>query len=393
MDKFQVGVVVIGRNEGDRLRECLNSARQHDAHIVYVDSGSSDESTNLALSLGCDVVELDVSRPFTAGRGRNAGTAFLLTKYPHIEFVQFIDGDCILDPQWLKNGLAKLNSDEKIAVVCGRRRERYPHTSIYNLLADMEWNTPIGEATQCGGDALIRASAFKDVEGYDNNFAAGEEPEMCYRMRQPGWKIWRLDAEMVLHDADMTKFSQWWLRSKRSGSAYAQSAWVHWRDPERFCLRDSFSIWLWALFVPIIAIALAAPTFGLSLGLFLAYPVLTSRIYRYRRNHGDSRRHSALYAIFCIMGKWPQLLGQMRFLRTRQSSLIEYKGPEVDAAAQAELQAAFMNVDATQQNDFSVNDAEVEELFSAEMPYARNGSLKTEALSLKQYVVSEHVPV
>ena len=182
----------------------------------------------------------------------------------------------------------------------------------------------------------------------------------------------------------------------RSGSAYAQSAWVHWRDPERFCLRSSISIWLWAIVVPLLAVGLAPFSFGLSLGLFMLYPYLTYRVYRYRRNHGDSRRHSMLYAIFCIAGKWPQVIGQMRFLRTRQSSLIEYKGPETNAQTEAKLREMTAATKSNQQissDDDVPNSEELVELFSAEMPYARNGSLTTEARSLEQYIVSEHVPV
>ena len=41
----------------------------------------------------------------------------------------------------------------------------------------------------CGGDALMRASAFQQVSGFDASIIAGEEPELCVRLRQKGWKI------------------------------------------------------------------------------------------------------------------------------------------------------------------------------------------------------------
>ena len=56
-----IGVVVIGRNEGERLRRCLESLGPHLAATVYVDSGSADGSVALARSLGAETVELDES--------------------------------------------------------------------------------------------------------------------------------------------------------------------------------------------------------------------------------------------------------------------------------------------------------------------------------------------
>ncbi len=322
----QTGVVIIGRNEGERLRACIQSVLPQAARVVYVDSGSADQSVTLAQSLGCDVIELTADHPFTAARGRNAGYCHLLANY-NLQFIQFIDGDCTLDESWMMHALAKMAEDEKIAVVCGRRRERFPEATIYNLQCDMEWNTPIGRADACGGDALMRVAALREVNGFDESFAAGEEPEMCFRMRGYGWQVWRIDAEMTRHDAAMTRFSQWWTRNVRAGSAYAQSAYTH--GDAKYNVRQSFSIWLWAAIVPFIAIVGIPFTAGLSLSLLLLYVVLAWRIYRWRRGIGDPMRHSVIYAIFTVIGKWANLVGQLRFWRTRESKLIEYKNAEV----------------------------------------------------------------
>jgi glycosyltransferase involved in cell wall biosynthesis len=72
---IRTGLVAIGRNEGERLRRCLISAQGVYDHVVYVDSGSSDDSVALAESFGAVVVVLDTARPFTAARARNAGFA------------------------------------------------------------------------------------------------------------------------------------------------------------------------------------------------------------------------------------------------------------------------------------------------------------------------------
>ncbi len=266
----QIGLVAIGRNEGVRLGSCLRSALGKVALVVYVDSGSTDCSLELARSIGCDTVELDLSTPFTAARARNEGFARLLQLAPDIEFVQFVDGDCELVEGWLDRAQQELTAKPELAVVCGRRRERYPDATAYNRLCDMEWDTPIGEAKACGGDSMMRVSAFEQVGGFNPALIAGEEPELCVRLRQNGWKIERLDAEMTLHDAQMTGFDQWWKRSQRAGHAYAEGSWLHGNTPERHWVKDTLRIWFWGFVLPVLALSAAWFTHGWSLWLLPA---------------------------------------------------------------------------------------------------------------------------
>ncbi len=327
--KQQVGLVAIGRNEGERLRQCLLSVIGKVAHVVYVDSGSTDGSIELARSLLVDVVELDLSTPFTAARARNAGFAHLLQKNTQLEFVQFVDGDCEVVEGWIERALEQLEAQPNLAVVCGRRRERFPKQSIYNQLCDMEWDTPIGEAKACGGDSMMRVKAFQQVGGFNPALIAGEEPELCVRLRQKEWKILRIDAEMTLHDAQMTRFSQWWKRALRAGHAYAEGAWLHGRSSEGHWRRESWSIWFWGFYLPLLALGLIWPTHGFSLLLLVGYPVLAGRIFLKQRRQNICTEHAALYALSCVLGKFAQVGGTLGFLRTHllgtKSTLIEYK--------------------------------------------------------------------
>lgn len=325
----RIGLVAIGRNEGERLRACLESAIATVAVAVYVDSGSTDGSTALARSLGAEVVELDLSIPFTAARARNAGFDRLIQLAPDLEFVQFVDGDCELVTGWLDRAQEELDRKPDVAVVCGRRRERFPDATIYNKLCEIEWNTPVGEAKACGGDALMRTAAVRQVGGFNPTLIAGEEPELCVRLRQQGWKIWRIDAEMTLHDAQMQHFSQWWKRSQRAGHAYAEGAWLHGNTPERHWVKETKSMWLWGFIIPAIALIAAWPTHGWSFLLFLGYPLLTYRIYRYLKQQSYSVPDAALYASFCVLSKFSGIQGQIQFhlnrLLGRRTDLIEYK--------------------------------------------------------------------
>jgi GT2 family glycosyltransferase len=329
-----LAVVTIGRNEGDRLIRCLHSLLAQvpaGVPIVYVDSGSTDGSDVAAKALGVEVIQLDLSIPFTMARGRNAGFKHLVAQHPDIDYVQFVDGDCELIAGWMERAIATLDGDEKIAAVCGRRRERFPEASIYNRLADLEWNTPVGEAMACGGDALIRVRAIQQVGGYTESLIAGEEPEMCLRMRQLGWKIQRIEADMTLHDAAMTAFGQWWKRMIRSGWATAAGTDLHGASSERYMVKESRSCWLWAVGIPLVAIALFPWTSGLSLLLFGLYGLLAWKIYKYRCSRGDTAKDAGIYAIFCVVGKFAEAIGQVRYWwmrwRGQQATLIEYKAP------------------------------------------------------------------
>jgi GT2 family glycosyltransferase len=332
----KIGVVAIGRNEGERLRRCLESVAGRADAVVYVDSASTDGSADLARARGVETIALDLSIPFTAARARNEGFQRLREICPNVELVQFVDGDCAVVPDWLERGQREVEERPDAAVVCGRRRERFPDASVYNRLCDMEWDTPLGEVEACGGDALMRVGALVAAGGYRAALIAGEEPELCVRLRTAGWKVLRIDADMTWHDAAMVRFGQWWQRSVRAGHAFAEVSHLHRAGPLRLWVRETRSNWFWGLAVPLLALGLAWWTHGLSLLLFAAYPLLAFRIYRGRRRRGDARSAAAWYALFCVLGKFAQVLGQLRYhsgrLRGRPSVLIEYKGTSQAAA-------------------------------------------------------------
>lgn len=326
MSESQLGIVAIGRNEGERLASCIRSLPLDRAAAVYVDSGSSDTSVERARQLGAQVVELDSSRPFTAARGRNAGFTALSERLPDLQWVQFIDGDCDLQPGWLDRAEAYLREHPDVAVVCGRRRERHPDASPYNRLADLEWDTPIGDAEACGGDALMRATVVREVGGYNEKLIAGEDPEFCFRIRAAGHRIVRLDCEMTLHDAALERFSQWWRRQSRSGHAFAELASLH-ADKHR--VGRLFSILLWAGVLPGIGLLGLPFTNGASLGLLAALPIQGLRIMRASPQPAAIAR---LHATALMLGKFAELQGVLTFAVRRlrggkSGELIEYKGP------------------------------------------------------------------
>ena len=323
--RAEIGVVVIGRNEGARLVACLQSLGELAASTVYVDSGSTDGSADAGTRLGAQVVELDMGIPFTAARARNAGFARLEVVRPDLEFVQFVDGDCTLARGWLATAREFLASHEDLAVVAGRRRERSPEKSVYNALCDREWNSPIGEALETGGDCLVRVRAFRQVGGYSDDLIAGEEPEMCVRLRSHGWRIWRLDAEMTMHDANILRLGQWWWRAVRAGHAFAEVSARHAGSPFAIWQKNARRALIWGLALPGVALA-GAFVHPVSLGLLLLYPLQVARIALRER---PVKRSSWTYAFFMALSKFPEAQGVLRYhwgrLLKRRTRIIEYK--------------------------------------------------------------------
>lgn len=343
----RVGVVVIGRDEGERLRGCLESLTGHGLTLIYVDSGSQDESVALAHALGVEVVALDLSIPFSAARARNTGFERLSRRDSTIAYVMFVDGDCEVVAGWIERAVAELDARPDAAVVCGRRREKFPSDSVYNRLADLEWDTPVGEATACGGDAMMRASAFQQVGGFDPTVPAGEEPELCQRFRAAGWRIFRIDAEMTRHDLAMTRFRQWWRRAFRTGYGGLDVA-TRFRGPERLFQGLIRSARIWAVGWPVamVVVGLVGGGWGgwkvgvaLSSLVALALPAQVLRLALKIQPRVRDIRTALAYGTLTMIAKLVSFVGQCAYLRDRATGrtarLVEYKGSGITPAARA----------------------------------------------------------
>lgn len=322
----RVGFVAIGRNEGDRLKRCLTSLKTVSPHVVYVDSGSEDESVAFAQSIEVAVVSLDMSSPFTAARARNAGFERLKATSPEIEKVMFIDGDCELAVGFPAAAAAALDKDDNLGIVTGRCIEARRDATIYNKLCDFEWDGPIGEIDACGGIFMVNRAAFEAVGGFDASVIAAEDDEFCIRVRKVAKKnVQRIDEAMCFHDANITRFAQWWTRSVRAGSAYAQVGSMHQEHFKSERLRS----WAWGLILPIVTVTLAPFTAGLSLLGFGLYPVSYWRTRRNLMRGGMVPSDAGLYARFLTLSKFPNAIGMLDYwlkkMSGRDIKIKEYK--------------------------------------------------------------------
>ncbi len=336
-DVIRCGVVVIGKNEGKRLRRCFSSIREADPEsvIVYVDSASTDNSVSIAQSFNAEIVQLDTSTPITAARARNEGFQKLRKLVSDVQYVQFVDGDCVLEDDWLDHARQFLGEQTDAAIVCGQLREFDPESSIYNRLCDIEWDRPIGETTACGGIFMIKAEQFEQIGGFDPTIPAGEEPELCQRLRGCGQKIFRLGDQMARHDSAMTGFGQWWVRQIRTGYGGLD---VANRFGEGLFASSVKSARVWGIGWPIITVLLmiagllVAGIIGAAIGLGLAVAMLIlqiGRITHRTRQSGFPFSLAFTYGTLTMLSKWAHLWGQYRYLRERaagsQAVVIDHK--------------------------------------------------------------------
>ena len=323
--------VVIGRNEGERLEPSLRSVQAAKLPLVYVDSGSSDDSVRLVNDLGAVVVELDAARPFSAGRARNEGLDEARRRWPRLRNVMFLDGDCILDPGFAAAAVSALDTHPERAIVIGHLSERHPERSVYNRLCAIEWRWPAGPITNMnalGGIMMIRVAAFRAVGGFDTNAIAGEEPDLGVRLGLAGYSIVKIDVPMASHDAHIMTFRQWWTRAVRSGHALAHRFARHGGSEFRDGRRELMSALFWGLALPLAILVLLWPTRGLSLLFFVGYGLLAVRIYRNYRRTGLGKSDARLMSQFILYSKFAEVVGFGRYLRNRARNdfrIIEYK--------------------------------------------------------------------
>ena len=328
-----LSVVIIGRNEGERLMHCLDSVRaMHalgaDPEIIYVDSGSRDGSPDRARTRGVRVIAVTAEHP-TAARGRNAGWRACSGA-----FVLFLDGDTIVAPEFVERALPEFENP-RVAVVWGERREIRPESSVFNRILDLDWIHRPGFTEFCSGDALVRRMVLEEVGGYDAELIAGEEADMCRRMRARGHLILHLAVPMTGHDLAITRWSQYWRRAWRSGYAYVEVS-------ERF-RGSGMPVWEnevrgnrvragVLLTVPVVGAALSlglrSPWPLVAVPLFYsALVVRTAHKYRWK---GGSLATRLLYGLHSHAQQIPILIGQITYLRDRRAgrkrALIEYKG-------------------------------------------------------------------
>lgn len=326
-----IGCVIIGRNEAARLPATFVSVKKADLPMIYVDSGSSDDSVAIANNTGARIVNLDPARPFTAARARNEGLEALIAAQPDCEYVMFLDGDCRLDSSFPQAAASALDCAPDTAIIVGHLREEETTPSIYTRLSAIEWSSSMGEIADfgnLGGIMLARIADVRAVGGFNAAMIAGEDSELGVRLSLAGKRVMKIDAPMATHRADITRFGQWWRRSVRAGHALAHRYMLHGVSRLQDCKRAYWSTIIWGGFIPIAAFLLAPLTQGLSLLLLAAYGLLMIRMMGHFLRSGAGLATAWTAALFGLIAKFANFIGLVRFYVHRArglTALVEYK--------------------------------------------------------------------
>ena len=217
----RVSVVVCSCNGADRLRDCFDGLMELDYpnhEIIVVDDGSTDETAGLASAYPFTVIQ-------TANRGlsnaRNTGLAAATG-----EIVAYLDDDARPDPDWLTY-LAHTFMTSDYAGVGGPNIAPGGDGAVADCVA----NTPGGpkhilltdtEAEHIPGcNMAFRKESLEAVGGFDPQFrVAGDDVDICWRLRQQGWRLGFAPAAMVWHHARKSLYA-FWRQQRGYGKAEA----------------------------------------------------------------------------------------------------------------------------------------------------------------------------
>jgi len=320
---------VIGLNEAAHLRESIGSLLQQgfdrsEIEIIYVDSGSDDGSPEMAREAGVDRLVTISRATANAARARNAGLAEARAAY-----VQFVDGDTRIEPDWARLGIEALEADVSLAGVEGALRERSPEASLYDAVCELDWPSTPGEIDYVGGNGLYRAEPLHEVMGFHPDMRLGEEPELGVRLRARGFRMRHLDVPMARHDLELFSLEEYLGRACTGGKACASVVLAtggprrgYWSERMWRTLAHAF-----ALSAPL-AVALPLSLFSLEGALALAclspiaLVLLALRKSQLRHDRASRRGLSLLYGLHSYISKIPAAVGILSVLCAGRSRRI-----------------------------------------------------------------------
>jgi ABC-type multidrug transport system fused ATPase/permease subunit/GT2 family glycosyltransferase len=217
----RVSVVVCVHNGASTIRECLEALRHldyPDYEVLVVDDGSTDATSSLA-------AEYDVRLFKTDNRGLGAARNLGIEAATG-EIVAFVDGDAYPDPQWLRYLAHSFVTTDYVGVggpnlspvgdsLVAECVDRSPGNPVTVLLTDQEAeHIP-------GCNMAYRKASLQAIGCFDPRFrVAGDDVDICWRLRERGWTLGYNPAAFVWHHRRSTLFA-YWKQQKGYGKAEA----------------------------------------------------------------------------------------------------------------------------------------------------------------------------
>jgi GT2 family glycosyltransferase len=218
----RVSVVVCAYNAEGTIGECLDGLAAldyPDYEVIVVDDGSTDATADIAAGRDARVIR-------TPNRGlssaRNAGLAACIGS-----IVAYLDSDAYPDPHWLRYlaasflesvhaGIGGPNIAPPDSARVAQCVARAPGGPMHVLLSDLEAeHIP-------GCNMAFRREALTDIGGFDPRYdAAGDDVDVCWRIRERGRTLGFSPAAMVWHHR-RDSFRAFWRQQRGYGRAEAR---------------------------------------------------------------------------------------------------------------------------------------------------------------------------
>ena len=193
-----VSVIIPTLNEESYIGDCIASVLNCDypkekLEIIVCDNGSTDNTIQIAQSLGAKVI---IDRSKKIGGLRNLGY-----KLSSGEVLGFLDADCTVTKDWIKNAIAILRKDH-VGVTGAPCMP--PETGSW---IEKTWGFYVqtqhgsnGEARYINsGNCFIRKDVFRLVGGFSETLESSEDTDICFRIREKGYKILQNKAVAAVH--------------------------------------------------------------------------------------------------------------------------------------------------------------------------------------------------
>ena len=321
------GIVVVGANPRISPEAAVRSAGDGRA-VVFVSVGAGDEALSKAKQAGAIVVEGDPRSLTPGGRARNAGYRQLKKIAPHIRYVQFIESDNALDPDWISNAERFMERRTEVTIVEGIFQTAPSQQAELATINEARQKSISGEvALNSSENLFVRADKFEAVGGFRGDLLMRETDDLCVRLRRRGGRIWRIDYAMLVTGAAKPSQSSWWKSGVRRGFGNAYIASLHGGPPERVGVRETARAVFWGFTFPCLIIfsaiaggvgaSMLAPSTpfyvvsGLVLGFGASAYVL--KIFASAILRGAAKLSSWRRAFAIVFGKIPEFSGVWRF--------------------------------------------------------------------------------
>jgi glycosyltransferase involved in cell wall biosynthesis len=309
---MDISFVVIGYNEAASLGACLASIRQADLgnlswEVIYVDGGSRDHSRRIAETEGVHKLLGDEKRR-RAAENRNLGI-----QHARGDFIQLLDGDMALAPDWPGSALDFFRATPDAAAVCGNLKETNP--SLLFQALQIDWRQSPGEIAACGGAAMWRREVLLQAGGFPEFVTYGEEPYLCWRVRNElGKKIYYLDQLMAFHDLDYRGIGDYWQRNVRVGESYAEIAALCLDTTDKLWFKEAVLNLLWSIVYIFSALFLFFAPLPIRVLIVLVFFLVLSRKLLQLMTSGHPPAVSFMYTAHLYGSKLPIAWGECLWL-------------------------------------------------------------------------------